>query len=178
MPRRAMLVSINKAWKLRAAGSKRRAMVASVGVEERQIGNYLNSSWVLRQKEFVELSFKEWTELTPSLQKIHPQYAEYGEQQRKGESSNRQPSMPIQQEAYARCQIRSAEFSQGDHQWFWERDREKYEGVAYTVEVVHREQPENPWPESGAKKICYFCSFQETRWSVPINPSNAARLLY
>lgn len=52
-----------------------------LGVQDRQIGNYLRQDWVLNHRDFVELSFNEWAELTPSLQKIHPKYVEYAKQQ-------------------------------------------------------------------------------------------------
>ena len=94
MPRRALLAKINQAWGLREAGEKRRSMLQPVDVQERQLGNYLDPRWVVRRGEFTDLGFNQWAELTPSLQKVHPRYAQFSQLQH-GESRLN----PVQQHA-------------------------------------------------------------------------------
>ena len=135
MPRKAMLAKVNEAWKLRAEGKKHREIVAFVGVQERQIGNYLRPDWVLRQKDFLELSRTELAELTPSLQKVHPKYEKYREQLRQEEAPDRRLFTPFQEQAYDMHQ-------HGDHSWLTDSS---LDGHVFKTETVDTPDCRDVW---------------------------------
>ena len=121
------------------------------------IPEFGNGKWIsdyrVRQskKRFLALSLAEWRSLPMELQTVHPKCQEYQQERRRLAALEREPSTPIQREAWELCQ-------EGNHDWMMPHTR--FEGVAFENKV---------WFEGDTViqvRKCYFCS-QETRLADP-----------
>ncbi len=111
------------------------------------------SDYRVRQgrKRFRELDLAEWSGLSIELQTVHPKCQEYWQERRRLAALEKEPSTPIQREAWELCQIRN-------HDWMMPHTR--FEGVAFENTV---------WFEGDAViqvQKCYFCE-EEIRQEDP-----------
>ena len=103
------------------------------------------------RKRFDGLDLAEWSDLSIELQTVHPKCQEYQQERRRLAALEKEPSTPIQREAWELCQVRN-------HDWMMPHTR--FEGVAFENTV---------WFEDDAViqvQKCYFCE-EEIRQEDP-----------
>lgn len=116
-----------------------------------------NGRWIsdyrLRQnrQRFRGLDLAQWSCLPVELQTVHPKCQEYQQERRRLAALQREPSTPIQRDAWELCQVRN-------HDWMMPYT--KFEGVAFENTV---------WFEGDTViqvRKCYFCG-EEIRLEDP-----------
>ena len=127
---------VRRAWILKREGYTQEEIAEKIGIASRTVQNYHSQEWLAERG----LSYLQDAPVP-----------------------ERFPVMPLQQEAYDKCQV-------GDHSWM---KGGRFDGLAFTTHSGRESQTDWKRVTSGAvgtkwqTKLCFFCGFEsrEHYWS-------------